>query len=52
MIITKRRVPIYGMSLTRNTAIKRITNCSETFRDHLVKCVVYENTTGDFNKWT
>lgn len=45
------RTSIYAMSMDRSRALKRIDGFSEVLPEHIIKCVVYGNTTNDLHHW-
>lgn len=42
---------ILGMAFERPDAIKHLRGLSETLMFHMVKCIVYGNSTGDYDHW-
>ena len=46
-----KNVFLNEMAFSREDVIKKISAKSETIMEHLIKCVVYENTTNDLEYW-
>ena len=46
-----RHKPIFAMSMDRSRAIKRMEGFSEVLPEHIIKCIVYGNTTNDLHHW-
>jgi hypothetical protein len=44
-------IPILGMAYQRSMAIKKISGYGEKIDEHIIKCVVYKNTTGNLWHW-
>lgn len=51
MKILKSVRPIFGMSYTRSKAIEQIKGLSDPIERHLIKCIVYGDTTNDLYHW-
>ena len=45
------KVPILGMAITRADAISRLRSFSETVELHLLNCILYGDSSGDYNHW-
>lgn len=41
----------YEMAFSRQKALEKITQEAETYSDHLIKCIVFKNTTGNLWHW-
>ena len=46
-----RRTAIYAMSMERDNAKIRVKGFSDVLPEHIIKCVVYGNTTNDLHHW-
>lgn len=46
-----RRTLIYAMSMERDNAKTRVKGFSDVLPEHIIKCVVYGNTTNDLHHW-
>lgn len=42
---------VYGMSLVRDKAVSKIASLSDKIEEHLLKCLVYKNSTDDYRHW-
>lgn len=50
-IIVHRKSLIYGMADKLADARRYIASISNKLEEHILKCVIYENSTNDYNKW-
>lgn len=50
MKIFNRR-SVFAMSMDRSRAVNRIRGFSDPITEHIIKCVVYGNTTNDLHHW-
>ena len=42
---------IYGMAFSRSDALDKLHMCSATLVEHIVKCVIYRNSTDSLDHW-
>lgn len=51
MIKIFRGKSAYEMAFSRQKALEKITQEAETYSDHLIKCILFKNTTGNLWHW-
>jgi len=51
MTIKFTKIPIFGMSMSRMDAIKRLTSYSNVLAEHILKIGLYGNQTGNLEHW-
>lgn len=50
-IYLKAKTAIYSMAFDRSIAINHLKKPAKTLMRHMIKCIVYGNTTGNYDHW-